>query len=578
MNHPHTSVSLGRPSTLMVAAVAVAVGVVPIAAAPIAAAPAGAASAARAGAGPRDIADLVPLTDCVSDDNGAPVIKRLTMNRRVVDVRRHARTWRVTIAAKDTGGPGAASGTVGGGVSIETALGRRDGPTAERPLKPAPDGTWKATFRFPRRIGTESWYLGVRLDDAAGNSAYYPPNKIPDLGFPDAMRVRSQPRQSWGFTTLRYGAGPLHLGTKPGQMQVTARLSGTLPVSRILLRAGDTNGHHATAVLRRAPGAARTFKGAWTIPAQQGTATWHPRSATVIITLPSEWWDFSGKQLRRAEVRHGFRVIGPRDSSQPRVTGYDVSPTQVDATTSNQTITPTVTATDIGAGVSRVTVRMHPRNLYGISARAELHRTAGTPANGTWTGSLVFKPCKTTAGPWVTDVTVWDAAGNRRPTLHPRDLTAQGWPALVHVLGPDHTLPAVNFSSPDGVVATVTFDDDVTGIDTDSAIIYRGPYQISDTDWSDPGPPAEGTWSCQDATATVTDCATGLVRTATFTATKVGDWDTLMLNPEHVLAVRDTAGNPYDHTTFGIHWLSSSKAPGTPSTGTWRSTAPAASG
>jgi hypothetical protein len=58
--------------------------------------------------------------------------------------------------------------------------------------------------------------------------------------------------------------------------------------------------------------------------------------------------------------------------------------------------------------------------------------------------------------------------------------------------------------------------------------------------------PVTGTWSCTDAAGGAVDCVAGPVRTATVTLTephlRTSVYSTV-LNPEHVLDVRDLAGN-----------------------------------
>lgn len=62
-----------------------------------------------------------------------------------------------------------------------------------------------------------------------------------------------------------------------------------------------------------------------------------------------------------------------------------------------------------------------------------------------------------------------------------------------------------------------------------------------------------GTWACKTVGGVTTSCATGQVRTASFTPTSSFTASTnhyIELNPEHQLGVTDLAGNPFDRYTM----------------------------
>ncbi len=510
-----------------------------------------AVSPAAAGAPPP--ADPVPLTPCVSTDNGSPVVQRVAVNHRLLDTSRHPETLLVTVHAIDTGGPGAATGIVSGSVSLDTVMTVDSfyGVVAmDRPLRHVRGTAWVATFHFPRHAGKEhTWQVGISLKDHAGNTG----GGYDDTTDPQYVRVRSGRRLDPSFARIRFSHGPYDTHKQAVRVPVTVRMSNRAPVSTLQLRVGDPHRHrHLIAQLRRVPGKPSVFIGHWLIPRFQ-TGHWRLTGATVVSSIPEYWFGFGAAGLRHL-AGHGFQTLGARqDTVAPRVVSYDQSPAQVDVTHTDQSITSTVHAVDARAGVTRIRVTHHlTGDPDAFTTSADLHRVAGTAQNGTWTGPTTLTPCHSTPGTWVTVVDAWDASGNH-VRLGPRVLARSGWPARVQVTGADHLLPRVVASSDDGLTVAVAFGEPVTGISETSAFFFFAEHMVDDFDYVGDGPPIPGSWACQDATGSTTDCATGAVTTATFTITGgLQEWDTLEFNSNHVLAARDLHGNPFDHTRFGV--------------------------
>jgi hypothetical protein len=141
-------------------------------------------------------------------------------------------------------------------------------------------------------------------------------------------------------------------------------------------------------------------------------------------------------------------------------------------------------------------------------------------------------------------LSIRDAAGNWR-TYESADLANLGGQSSIEVLAGDHVVGGASAEKLSTGVVVVTFSEDVVGISTDSVDLYRGARftRVVHSDRT----PVPGSWTCLDAAAATVDCLTGPVRTATFTPSTDARFNTVELNPEHELAVRDLAGNPYDH-------------------------------
>jgi len=499
-------------------------------------------------AGARAPLDVV-LSPCYSSDNGSPVLQRLTLDHRRLDTRRHAQTLHVTIKARDTGGPGAAEGMTGGGVGLETD----EAEWVARPLRRAKSGDWVATFNFPRHLYDQRWYLSVWLADAAGNTSGYGSGRLSERGFPDAVRVRSGRAEPLRLASLHIDRGRVNTRQHAARVHVRATMASSQRVQRLELRAGDRKGHKAVASLRPVRGKPHLLRGSWLVPRFQTSGTWRVKPSVLVTSFPYREFDLGTSFLRRVPGRKSFRVVsGPDDSRSPAVTAYDQGPDHVDVSTSAQDILSKVGAEDARSGVAGVTVTHYLRqDPYGFHTRTRLHRTAGTSQDGTWSGAAVLTPCGTTAGQWRTSVGVRDGSGNTTH-LDPAALQSRGWPWATSVTGADHRLGEVFASTQDRATVDVTFAEPVTGIDPSSAYVFAAPDRVSDFEWSDPGPPVAGTWACQDTAGAPTDCATGSVKRATYAVTGTGSWDTLGLNPDHILSVRDLSGNPFDHAWIEI--------------------------
>ena len=102
------------------------------------------------------------------------------------------------------------------------------------------------------------------------------------------------------------------------------------------------------------------------------------------------------------------------------------------------------------------------------------------------------------------------------------------------------TVPGALFDMPVAGPIVIPFDEDVNGITSRSMPAFRVTGRL-------PEPRVSGQWACFDADAAETDCRTGAVREASFqpdeplraTATY-----SFAVNPVHVLALTDLAGNP----------------------------------
>ena len=99
--------------------------------------------------------------------------------------------------------------------------------------------------------------------------------------------------------------------------------------------------------------------------------------------------------------------------------------------------------------------------------------------------------------------------------------------------------------------AVVRFAEPVNGITSSSTAVRS----ISDIEGAAPGPKLAGGWTCTTGAGAVTNCDTGVVRTAAFTPSvpfESGKYYEIRLNPEHSRGITDLAGNPFDRDVVGF--------------------------
>lgn len=250
---------------------------------------------------------------------------------------------------------------------------------------------------------------------------------------------------------------------------------------------------------------------------------------------------YSDDDLAAAGHPSRLHVRSRLDDARPRLTDVRVTPFPVDVRAVTKQVTVSIRATDTGSGVRGLSLR------YGAppeTSFTSMRRVIGTRRDGRWQATFDLNPCA--AGTWTLGFRARDGVGLRRDGY-------SGDAFRVLAAGDNvRPTPVVNdFIAPRAGPLTVVFSEDVTGISTTSAVVRSEGYARFHAQPT-PAPPT-GTWTCQATDGSGTPCATGWVRTATFTLAAPLKPNTnyrLELNPEHVLDVVDRYGNPATSTNF----------------------------
>ena len=485
-------------------------------------------------AGAADIA--VPLNDCAETDNGDPLVTALDISPRTVDLRDGRQTVTVTVSAVDTGGPGAAIGVRAVYVNLSKD-GVGGGGTGAPAVQVAP-GTWQARLRLARGTGIGGTLLPLVSfrDGNGGVGSYLTADQLAAQGFTATAVVRHPGPQDASppvMTAFRLSARSVDSRRHDRHVVVRARWRDDLSgVGRVLVQTevGRT-------WLRRTSGTATdgSWRGAITVGRWVGDQTAH-----VYVKA----FDRAGARriYGQAALRgHGFpssfRISARSDREAPRLTSETSLPTAVDLHAGDVIVPVRLHVRDAASGTVRVLAWFTTRgNSQRGGPSTVLRRVSGTSHDGWWEGSVALTHCQAFSDLWMLAANATDVRGLTR------------WPVftdhVIAVQGTDHTVEPINgsvVSWTDPTRLHVSFGEDVVGVSATSMVVRRLDFRPVYRTVA-----VTGTWSCADSGGATVDCLRGPVRSATVTLDEphlLTSSYSALINPEHVMDVRDLAGN-----------------------------------
>jgi hypothetical protein len=496
----------------------------------------------------------IPLNDCISSDNGDPVLTGMTVTP-FVDVTTEAKEVSFSLTVDDVGGPGPASGLRRVEVSFGEPLVDDFGDTYHVLHKDA-SGSWVGSVVVQPGSRSGPWQInGVFLTDRARNHRALWTEDLETARFPTAVAVTSTPDTTRPrIVDFRSTPGPVDTRRTSRLVTFTAtvfdRVAGVAEVDL----SGDMNGATITGkgydgdflTLSQVPGSPDTFRGSMRVRRWVGDGTWKVRSLSVRDKVDNFRF-YSYNRLGELGFRRGLKIISRTDTRPPELTRFALRPSQVDVRTEDGRIVVRAHAVDTRSGVDRVTASVGRRYL-------DLALVSGTRRDGVWRGVLTLPRCTASAGQRRVNVDVADRARNDT-YYRPSALAAHGWPDSVDVTAADHRRPQARIGwqvAPAGPVR-VRFYETVSGVTPESATVRRvfGPR----TERPTLGPAVPGTWACLKTSGAVASCASGRFTRARFTPDApllASRTYQMTLNPEFSLAVTDRSGNPFDRDEF---WL-----------------------
>jgi hypothetical protein len=488
---------------------------------------------APAGAGSVATDVPVPLNDCARPENGDPVVTLLEVHPDAVDVSAGPAVVQVVAGVADTGGPGAASGIA----EVRIGLSFGEGGYPALPLtengEPAgratlgEDGLWRATVTVPSGAMPGTWHAVVHAVDRLGfrRDTWDPLETDPG---PSRLQVAAGPPVATQLIGLRLDRS-VDTRRAPVSVPVAVRLRPGAPaVAHVRLSAVGSDPQRLTIADLRL--ASRTATGeAWTgrlrVPRWAGNQRFRLRLIAVDELGRYTFW--SHRALERRSLPASISVTSGTDLQPPSATFLRIDPQRLDVTDQDGRLRARVRVRDAMSGVRSVTARLGPDD-NGPPGEVALRRTSGSARDGIWRGTIRVHRCQPYDVAATVRLTAVDRAGQARRAHSVR----QGLRVSVRwadaLIWPPRTQ--------DGL--SLHFPEDVVGMHAASAVLLVGDQQQV----------VPGTWTCQDAAGVAVDCIRGPVRRAdlhvpdpaSLPATRI-----ILLNPEHVLDVRDLAGNPY---------------------------------
>jgi hypothetical protein len=259
------------------------------------------------------------------EDTGDPTLQDLRYSPGSVDARGGSRNVTFTVTARDTGGPGPASGITYGFVSLSSPDFTRSAYTA---LEQRSAGTWVGTVSIPRWTHGGVWRVNtLGLGDGDDNYEYWSGSELAALGYPTTLTIGAHPDDTAPELT-HLTVSPRSVGAHNGARTVTVTARGTddrSGVASIVVSASKPGTRHRSfTTLTRVRGATSTYRGRLVLPRRQANGAWRidfVRLGDIIgnTTITSR------AQLRAAGFRSAFQVAGPANARSRR----DVSLRQV---------------------------------------------------------------------------------------------------------------------------------------------------------------------------------------------------------------------------------------------------------
>jgi hypothetical protein len=539
-----------RSRGVVVAGMAVAAVAAPLTASPPAAAtvPAAASTASL----------CAPPADSV-----APVITRVRLSRRTINLSRGQRTVKITVTAHDSSANGPASGITRIGLDAFNAQSNLLSPQLKLVRGSATNGTWTATLTVPPGV----WKIrDLFAYDTAGNLQNYthkgrghnagsPTDFVLQQGWQTSFRTTGHlPRvhhsRPGGMTS--FGFTPRHVNTTKHRQRVhvTATFARPAPTSVVAtFKGGSVGRQHFNGIqrdVRLTRGADGIWRGSTRIGIWEGNLT---ALAHVTQFYGGNVVPFQKTETTRGLMRRGLpatlRVTSREDDTTPVLTDLSITPSSVDTTSGAQHVTVTATAHDqTGTGMAADAILTNPT---GVGPGSDLTIVlARKPGTDTFVGTGTLRQC-VPGGTWQVQVGLGDHAKNRI-TYTPNQLAAAHLPSAIHVTSsPGDIEPprATAVTSVADHTMTLAFSEGVRTVDASTLNV-------------DPLSPAAARFhpvpitaiTCSDGTSTV-DCSGshGLVTSAVLTIPQLtsGTQYSVFANVNGVAPqLTDGNGNPLD--------------------------------
>ncbi len=301
----------------------------------------------------------------------------------------------------------------------------------------AQDGTYQENVIVPRYSDPGTWtarYTSLR--DQVNNARNLTSGDLSAEGFPTSFTQTSGAGDTTPPTLVSFSFTPTTIDTSASQQTITftARITDDLAgLSYAYVEFDSPSGQYVTADFyssTRVSGTAQdgTYQENVVVPRYSDPGTWTARY-TSLRDQVNNARNLTSGDLSAAGFPTSFtQTSGAGDTTPPTLVSFSFTPTTIDTSASQQTITFTARITDDLAGLSYAYVEFDsPSGQYVTADFYSSTRVSGTAQDGTYQENVVV-PRYSDPGTWTARYTSLRDQVNNARNLTSGDLSAAGFP------------------------------------------------------------------------------------------------------------------------------------------------------
>ncbi|MGB5694038.1 MAG: hypothetical protein WBM46_00165, partial [Polyangiales bacterium] len=268
---------------------------------------------------------------------------------------------------------------------------------------------FQGTLSFSPFAESGTWTVSrIYADDLVGNSALLDTSILAGRGFPTTLDITSSQSDTTPpeLTSVEFvpasvdvSGGDQIVEIRIGAKDTEAGLGLSCCNSFILIRSPSEQQRHYKYSYSWTLVSGDVYDGVWSttinMPMFSEAGDWHVGHVT-LEDAPGNRVTYFGATLDPLGLPTLPVVSSPEDTTSPQITGFSFSPTVINTSTSSQSVTVTIDATDDLSGVAfdstdafgHVGFRSPSGQQYrGICCRS-LTLVSGTPLSGSWQGQI----------------------------------------------------------------------------------------------------------------------------------------------------------------------------------------------
>lgn len=302
------------------------------------------------------------------------------------------------------------------------------------------DGTFTCEVEFPQGVDNGVWTVNnVSATDGVGRLRSVVSVELQQQGYPTELSVTSPAPDLSGPQLDGFDFAPKSVNVTTSAQEVSCTMDWSdagsgVEFAQCSFTAPGTDQAQGCSAFAPSSGTPNdgTYECSVTIPRYAADGTWEASAFALDSIGNSNGLDPDG--LGAAGFPTDLQVTSDADVSGPVLDGFDIDPTSIDVSSSEDVVSCTMTVSDAPAGVQRASCEIGRLDGFDFLAH---DCTASAPASGTRQDGVfrcnVVVPASSSGGTWqVQSVSLIDEVGN--PTdLTTADLTASGFPTDVDV-------------------------------------------------------------------------------------------------------------------------------------------------